>query len=90
MKDKKLEKWRKQIDALDKKLLNILGKRFNIVRQIGEYKKIKGIPPLDKKRWQTILKSQLSKARLYNLSKNFIKKLYNLIHKNSLEIEGDK
>lgn len=85
----KLEDWRKQIDALDEELLHILGKRFNIVREIGKYKKAKGIPPLDQKRWQTVLESQLSKAKLHNLSKDFIKKLYNLIHEYSLEIEAD-
>lgn len=85
----KLEKWRKQIDALDEELVDVLGKRFNIVRQIGEYKKAKGIPPLDQKRWQTILKSQLARAGQHNLSKDFIKKLYNLIHKYALEIESD-
>lgn len=85
----KLENWRKQIDALDEELLHILGKRYHIVRQIGAYKKAKGIPPLDQKRWQAILKSRLSKAEFYNLSKDFIKKLYDLIHQYSLEIESE-
>ncbi len=85
----KLEDWRKQIDALDEELLHILGKRINIVREIGKYKKANGIAPLDQKRWQVVLDSQLSKAELVNLSEDFIKKLYDLIHEYSLEVEAN-
>ena len=85
----KLENWRKQIDALDEELLQILGKRINIVKEIGRYKKSNGIAPLDKKRWQTVLKSQLSRKELLNLSQDFIKKLYGLIHEYSLKIEAN-
>lgn len=85
----KLDDWRKQIDALDEELLHILGKRINIVREIGKYKKANGIAPLDKERWQTVLESQLSKAQLHNLSEDFIKNLYDLIHEYSLEIEAN-
>ena len=85
----KLEDWRKQIDALDEELLYILGKRINIIREIDKYKKANGIAPLDQKRWQAVLESQLSKAELHNLSEDFIKKLYGLIHEYSLEIEAN-
>lgn len=85
----KLEDWRKQIDALDSELLHVLAKRIDIVREIGKYKKAQGIPPLDQKRWRAVLESQISKAELLNLSKDFIKKLYNLIHEYSLEIEAN-
>jgi len=86
--DSLLADWRKQIDKIDEELINVLAKRINIVREIGKYKKENGIPPLDEKRWQEVLKSKLSKACLLNISEKFIKKLYEVIHDHSLEIEN--
>lgn len=86
--DKSLENWRKQIDALDVKLLNILAERINVVKAIGKYKKEHGIQPLDQKRWQEVMQSKFAKARSLGISVKFIKNLYNLIHEYSLEIEN--
>jgi len=86
--DSLLADWRKQIDKIDEELINVLAKRINIVREIGKYKKENGIPPLDEKRWQEVLKSKLSKTCLLNISEKFIKKLYEVIHDHSLEIEN--
>ncbi len=86
MKDK-LKNWRHQIDTLDEDLVSILAKRVTIVRKIGMYKKTRGLAPLDEKRWHAVLAAQISRAERHNLSVDFIKKLYDLIHKYSLEIE---
>ncbi len=85
--DKKLENLRKQIDDLDQDLLTLFAKRTNIVRKIGKLKKTHGIAPLDEKRWQKVLQGKLAKAESLNLSKDFIKKIYTLIHKYSLDLE---
>ncbi len=82
-----LENWRKQIDALDEELLQILSQRISIVKRIGAYKKKNKIPPLDEKRWKEVLDSQLSRAKIFHLSTNFVLKLYNAIHEYALEIE---
>lgn len=87
MNDKLLEDWRKQIDLLDDELLHILTKRLNIVRKIGKLKNTHGFKLLDEKRWQQVLQSKLAKAKSLNLPPEFIGKLYNLIHEQSLEIE---
>lgn len=83
----KLEDWRKKIDTLDKNLLTSLAKRMEIVRKIGKFKKTQGIALLDEKRWKEVLEGRLVKAEEMNLSKDFIKKLYDLIHKYSLDLE---
>ncbi len=88
MNDKLLEDWRKQIDKLDDELLDILAKRLDIVREIGKAKKARGIKLLDEKRWNEVLQSKFAKAHSLNLSKRFIQKLYDLIHKYSLELES--
>lgn len=85
--DDKLGSWRRRIDTLDDQLLHILAERIDTVRKIGKFKKTHKIKPLDEKRWQEVLGSKLSKAKVLSLSRDFIKKLYDLIHEYSLEIE---
>ncbi len=42
----KLLKLRGQLDVMDDELLTLLGKRFNIVREIGKLKQANGLPEL--------------------------------------------
>ena len=82
-----LEELRKQIDQIDAKLITVLSDRMKLVQKIGTYKKIKGIPPLDKKRWEQVLASKLKLAQSQGLNIIFIRKIYELIHEQALLIE---
>lgn len=84
---KKLENWRKQINVLDGKILKLLAKRLDITSKIGRYKKEQNLSPLDKKRWNQVMKSNLDKAESLNLPEDFVKKLLNLIHRYSLRLQ---
>lgn len=84
-----LEDWRKQIDQLDEEMLGLLSKRANIVRKIGKFKKAQNIPTIDKDRWNKVLTSMLSKSEELGLSKDFTRKLYDLIHKYSVKIQKE-
>lgn len=83
-----LNNLRKEIDEIDKQLLAVMAKRVNIVREIGKLKKENNTRALDNKRWKEVLQSRLSIAKSLNLSEEFIKNLYVLIHKHSLTIES--
>ncbi len=76
MKDQ-LEDLRKQIDGIDESIVNLLAKRIETVKKVGQLKKKSNIPVLDKSRWQKVIKSK----------KGYIKKIYNIIHDHALEIE---
>lgn len=86
----KLENWRKQIDNVDEKILNLLAERISIVKKIGNYKKQYNLSVLDEKRWNEVLNTALLKAGPLDLSKEFMKKLLTLIHKYSLKIQHEK
>lgn len=88
MEDSVLENWRKRIDELDHQLLEILSQRMNISREIGKYKKENNLPILDTNRWDKVIKKNLAKADLLQLPKEFIKELFNFIHKYSLKIQN--
>lgn len=87
MKDKYLENQRKKIDQIDKKIIELIKKRIIIVKKIGIYKKNHNLPFFDKKRFQLLIKKNINLGEKLGIDKNFIKKLYSLIHQLSLKIE---
>jgi len=84
-----LEKYRKQIDEVDRKIIEYLGKRYKIVKKVGLFKKRKGLKPLDKKRWFTVLKTRISWGEKNGLPETLIKKIYQAIHQFSLKVEKE-
>ncbi len=82
-----LQNLRAKIDSLDTELLRLLAKRTGIVKDIGALKKAEGVATLDEKRWKEMLESRLALAKKFNVSPEFVKELFELIHQHSLEIE---
>lgn len=78
---------RKEIDVIDDALLNLLAKRMEIVQKIGEYKQKRGLPALDQKRWDALLTRLTSKAKATGIDPNFVKIIWNSIHKYALTYE---
>lgn len=81
----KLEKLRTEIDKLDGELLQILAKRMEIIDEIGEYKRDNDITILQMKRWAGMIKDRMSIGTHMGLDNVFLKKLLNLIHKESIQ-----
>ncbi|MFA5770110.1 MAG: chorismate mutase [Patescibacteria group bacterium] len=73
----KIEDLRKQIDEIDGQIISFLAKRMKIVNDIGKHKKKNNIPVFDESRWQKVIKSK----------RGFIKKIWEIIHKEALKIE---
>ena len=76
MNNQQINPLREQINHLDKQLLEILEKRFEICKQIGKIKKQNGFSIEDKKREEEIVESRKSMSKL---NPEFIEKLYSLI-----------
>lgn len=85
--ENKLKYLRQQVDINDLEILKTLAKRQELVKKIGKLKKNRQLSPLDQKRWNEVLESRLRCAKKLKLSTKFVKKLYQLIHEYSLEIE---
>ncbi len=79
-----LEQYREQIDSLDAQMIELLAKRMNIAEQIGEYKSKNNVAILQLERWENILSTRTTLGRKLGLPKKFIKKLLQLIHKESI------
>ena len=79
-----LNKLRLEIDSIDKKLVDIVGQRTEIVREIGRYKKENAVTILQIERWFEILKTRKDLGEDSNLDPQMIGELFELIHKHSV------
>ncbi|PIV38208.1 hypothetical protein COS31_00610 [Candidatus Roizmanbacteria bacterium CG02_land_8_20_14_3_00_36_15] len=82
-----LDDLRKIIDEIDGLIVNLLAKRMKVVKKVGLFKKRHNLPPLDPTRWQQVLNSKMEKAKSLGLDPEMVKKIYNIIHNQALEIE---
>jgi chorismate mutase len=82
--NQKLEGLRTQIDEIDSKLLNILGKRMKIADSIGALKKERNVAVLQNKRWNEILGKMVLEGEERGLSEEFILKMFKAIHQESI------
>jgi chorismate mutase len=87
--DSGLADWRAEIDTLDTQLLELLMRRQQVVRAIGDYKRVRGLTPLDPKRWRQLLDANMAKGESVGLCREFVSDLYHLIHDYSLRLESE-
>jgi chorismate mutase len=80
----KLANLRTQIDVVDHKLTEILGKRMKIADEIGDLKKKNNVAILQNKRWNEILGKMILEGKEFNLSEEFVLKIYKAIHQESI------
>lgn len=79
-----LEEMRHQIDKVDEELLNLMAERFRIARSIGHYKRENNMTILQVERWNDILRTRQQSGLTKELTKEFIFKMYELIHEESI------
>lgn len=82
-----LKTYRKKIDKIDNKIIRLLDKRLIVAQKIGEYKKQNNLPITNLNREKEILNKFSKKTKKTKLKKNFINKLFNLIFKNSKDVQ---
>jgi chorismate mutase len=83
--ENKLEELRSEIDKLDEELIDILARRMSIVEEIGKYKKENNITILQLKRWSQIIHDRENSAVKLGLTKEFISKLLEALHEESIQ-----
>ena len=79
-----LDKLREQINQLDDELMLLLGQRMKVADQIGKYKKDNNVTILQTNRWNQILERAYGKSDKLGLSREFITKYLDAVHKESL------
>jgi len=79
---------RSKIDTIDNQLIQLINKRCELVSQVGKYKKLKSLPPLDQSRWDEVMKSRIEQGKQCGLSEKLIRSIFEAIHEEALVIEG--
>lgn len=71
-----IERLRKEIDSVDRRIVSLIEKRMNLSRRIISLKRKRGIPIRDKKREKEIVGNLIERTKL---DKGLIMKLYKVI-----------
>ena len=79
---------REEIDQLDEQLWEVIGKRADVVCQIGEWKRQHGEQVVQPERWQEVLQHCQSVADRHGLSETVVQEVMEAIHNESVRIES--
>jgi len=85
----KLSDLREKIDVIDYQLIDMLEHRFKLVDEIGDLKKGHNVTILQLERWKKIIESRLDYANTDNISEEFLLKILQMIHKESIQRQND-
>ena len=83
-----IQSLREEIDQLDEQLWEVIGKRADVVRQIGEWKRQHGEQVVQPERWQEVLQHCQSVAAKHGLSETVVHEVMEAIHNESVRIES--
>lgn len=83
-----LESLREEMDLVDDMLLGAIGKRIDLTKKLGEYKKNHNMTILQVNRWQQVLEDRLKQANYLGLDEKLVKDIYQLLHNQSVKIQG--
>lgn len=78
---------RQKIDAIDNELISTIGKRTELVKEIGRFKKQNGVTILQIQRWFEIIKTRQDWANSKEIDKSMVSELFELIHKHSVLLQ---
>lgn len=87
--ENQLDVLRNRIDALDSELLEILASRVEIVKQIGQYKKVNNVTALQMNRWSQLMDNRVNLGKRLDINETFVKILFQLIHEDSVRMQTE-
>lgn len=85
--EKEFQEIREKIDETDKKLLDVLEKRFELSREMALYKLVNDLPVKDNKREKKLIKNRIDSSVL---DQKFLRKIFREILKESKKIQKDE
>jgi chorismate mutase len=86
----KIQDLRKEIDDVDTTIIQLLAKRMGISNEIGTYKRSSNISSFQPSRWEEIIKSRIKAGVEKNLGEEFILRVYQMIHEESIRQQEEE
>jgi chorismate mutase len=83
--DDELSLLRQQIDDCDHELLAVLARRMSVSREIGRFKQAHNLRVVQPARYQQLVKARLEEADSHGLSRDFIERVLQAIHEESVQ-----
>ena len=80
---------RQEIDRLDNELIELLGKRMGVCREIGQYKKEHGMKVVQGGRYSDMMQHRQTLASDMGMGEEFIRSVYAAIHEESVRQQID-
>jgi chorismate mutase len=85
--DEELKRLRQEIDAVDNQILHALAKRFDLVQEIGKYKRDRDVASFDRNRFQQLMDERAKGGMSLALSEAFVRDLFARIHDQAVEMQ---
>lgn len=82
-----VENIRQMLDTLDAEVVDLLGKRMEVVRKLALIKDAHNMPIFQQDRWREIVQSRTDWGQLNQLDGEFMLKLFELIHDKSIRTQ---
>jgi chorismate mutase len=80
---------RMQMDSVDEQLIDLLASRMALAEQIGEVKGKQGITVLQLQRWREVFATRSEWAKERGLGLDFVQKVLEQVHKESIRVQTD-
>ncbi|HWN69592.1 MAG TPA: chorismate mutase family protein [Haliangium sp.] len=87
--DDHLTRYRRDLDAIDTSLIDILVQRFDLCRRIAEYKREQQLPMMQPHRVEHVKQRCAAMAAEYGMDTGFVIRLYTLIIDEACRLEDD-
>ncbi len=87
----RLSELRESVDEFDSSLLELIGKRMEVVREMGRLKSEQKVSTLQPHRWQEILDDRVKRGEKLELSEDFVLQMMQSIHEEAIrQQEADR
>jgi chorismate mutase len=80
----RMSELREGVDELDSQVLELIGKRMEIVREMGHLKSEQNVSTLQPHRWQEILEDRIKRGAGLHLSADFVMQIMQSIHEEAI------
>jgi chorismate mutase-like protein len=84
-----LTEYRRQLNQLDEQLVELLGRRFAICREVANFKRAEGIPMMQPSRVEEVKARVAAIAARYEVDPGFVRALYGAIIDEACRLEDE-
>ena len=82
-----LDDLRRRLDAIDNDLLEILARRMDVAREIGQYKREHGMSVVQPERYKDLIRNRVGMSAQLGLDEEFVKRIIAEIHEESVRLQ---